>query len=82
MNFGLKPRSGRGSTPDQATRQRLSGVSSRAAGGDPGGDPIVKMTKHDRRMAVELYPQLSEKEAWQKWANGPGKRLVEKGLRK
>ncbi len=82
VRFGLRPRNGRGSNPDQATRQRLTGVSSRSAGGDPGGDPIVKMTKHDRRMAVELYPQLSEKEAWQKWANGPGKRLVEKGLRK
>ena len=82
VRFGLRPRNGRGSAPDQATRQRLSGVSSRSAGGDPGGDPIVKMTKHDRRMAQELYPQLSEKEAWQKWANGPGKRLVEKGLRK
>jgi hypothetical protein len=78
VRFGMQPRSGRGSIPDQATRQRLSGVRSSAGGGGGGGDPIVKMGRHERRLAVTLYPDMPEKEAWQKWANGPGKRLLSK----
>lgn len=81
VRFGLQSRRGRGSAPDTATRQRLSGVSSRSAG-PAGGGGTISMNAHQRKMARDLYSSLPEKEAYQKWANGPGKRLLDKGLLK
>jgi hypothetical protein len=34
------------------------------------------MGKRERQMAEELYDKLPPREAWQKWANGPGKRAA------
>jgi hypothetical protein len=76
VKYGMKPRRG-GGGPDAATRARLSGVSSQGAGGGEGGDSgAVRMGKRERQMAEELYDKLPPREAWQKWANGPGKRAA------
>jgi hypothetical protein len=84
IKYGMKPRRG-GGGPDAATRARLSGVSAQGgAGGDGGDGGAVRMGKRERQMAEELYDKLPPREAWQKWANGPGKRaaLKQSGNRK
>ena len=77
VKFGMKPRRGRGPTPDEATRRRLSGVSAQANGA--GATPAkVTMNNMERRMAREMYDNIPPEQAYQKWANGPGKRAAEK----
>lgn len=82
VKFGLKPRK-RGSVgvSEAATQRRLSGVSAQSSG---GGDEVVsvKMTAMERKMARELYDKLPPEQAYQKWANGPGKRAAQKMMRK
>lgn len=76
VKYGMKPRRG-GGGPDAATRARLSGVSAQGAGGGEVGDTgAVRMGKRERQMAEELYDKIPPREAWQKWANGPGKRAA------
>ncbi len=80
VKFGMTPRRG-GNRPDAATRARLSGVSAQGAGGSEGdGGGAVRMGLRERKMAEELYDNLPPKEAWQKWANGPGKRAAMKQM--
>jgi hypothetical protein len=78
VKFGIKPRRAV-ANGDAATRARLSGISSQggASSGDLEGG-AVKMGKRERQMAEELYDKLPPREAWQKWANGPGKRAAQK----
>lgn len=76
VKFGIKPRRSSGNG-DAATRARLSGISGQ--GGSTSGDTdggAVKMGKRERQMAEAMYDNLSPREAWQKWANGPGKRAA------
>ncbi len=77
IKFGLQPRKSRGSRPDPATRARLSGISAQAQG---GGQEVglVKMNAMERKMAREMYDKLPPEQAYQKWANGPGKRAAQK----
>jgi len=77
IKFGLQPRNRRGSRPDQATRARLSGVSSQSAGAEQSS-ANVSMNAMQRKMARELYDKDPPAVAYQKWANGPGKRAQEK----
>lgn len=78
IKYGMKPRRG-GGGPDAATKARLSGVSAQGGGGSEAGDTgAVRMGKRERQMAEELYDKLPPREAWQKWANGPGKRAAMK----
>lgn len=77
VKYGMKPRRGGGGGPDVATRARLSGVSAQGGGGGGGGDiGAVRMGKRERQMAEALYDDLPKEQAWQKWANGPGKRAA------
>jgi hypothetical protein len=80
IKFGIKPRRS-SANGDAATRARLMGVSSQGGGatGDVDGG-AVKMGKRERQMAEELYDKLPPREAWQKWANGPGKRAAVKQM--
>ena len=78
VKFGMKPRRGGGSQPDAATRARLSGISAAGGGGDTDTGGAVRMGKRERQMAEALYDNLPPREAWQKWANGPGKRAAMK----
>jgi hypothetical protein len=77
IKFGLQPRKSRGSKPDPATKARLSGISAQAQG---GGQEVglVKMNAMERKMAREMYDKLPPEQAYQKWANGPGKRAAQK----
>lgn len=77
IKFGLQPRNRRGSRPDDATKRRLSGVSSQSAGASPVTGTF-QMTSMHRKMAQEKYDKLPPREAWQKWANNEGKRLMER----
>jgi hypothetical protein len=78
VKYGMKPRRGN-SGPDAATKARLSGVSAQGGGGGDGGDGgAVRMGKRERAMAQELYDKDPPQVAWQKWANGPGKRAAMK----
>jgi hypothetical protein len=82
VKFG-KPRRG-GRRPDVATQRRLSGISAQSTDGG-GGVGLVKMGNMERKMARAMYEGqgLSPEQAYQKWANGPGKRAAEKAaLRK
>lgn len=80
VKFGMQPRRGQGNRPDAATKARLSGISSAGgATGDVEGG-AVRMGKRERAMAEELYDKLPPREAWQKWANGPGKRAAMKQM--
>jgi hypothetical protein len=71
--FGLTPRGGV-PAPDQATRQRFTGVGARQAGGAPSPGAI-KMDAHDKRMARIAFMKegVTEAQAYQKWANTAGK---------
>lgn len=83
IKFGKQPRRSRGSRPDAATQRRLSGVSAQGGGGGDAEVGTVKMGAMERRMARELYDNLPPEQAYQKWANGPGKRAAQKAaLRK
>ncbi len=81
IKFGIQPRSRRGSRPDDTTRRRLSGVSSQSAGAAPVTGNI-RMNSMERRMAQEKYDTLPKEQAWQKWANNEGKRVMEKRAQK
>lgn len=77
VKYGMKPRRSGGSNGDAATRARLSGISAQGGGGSGDVDGgAVRMGKRERQMAEELYDKLPPREAWQKWANGPGKRAA------
>lgn len=71
--FGLGNRR-RSPPPSEATKQRYSGVPSRAGGGD--GAIKVVMDRNKKRIAEAMYSDLAPEKAWQKWANGPGKRAA------
>lgn len=82
VKFGIKPRRARSvGVSDAATQRRLSGHSAQSAG---GGEEVaqVKMGNMERKMAREMYDKDPPEVAYQKWANGPGKRAAQKMLRK
>lgn len=62
--------------PDDATKRRFSGMPANGRGTAGGGDDpgSLRLTKEQQSMATALYPKLKPAEAYQKWANGPGKR--------
>lgn len=65
--------------PAPIDRQRYSGVpKGGGTGAAPSSEPIekIQMTPAFRKMAVAAFPDDDEKVAWQKWANGPGKRAM------
>lgn len=75
--FGLAPP--RGAPPSPQRKQALSGPAFRRSApqqdSDDGGSTI-RMTKELRTMARSLYPGLPEKEAYQKWAQGAGRKFL------
>lgn len=77
IKFGKPPRKLRGSRPDQATKQRLTGLSSRSAGVSADSSGAITMDAHQKRMARIAFMKdgVSEKQAYQKWANTAGKQL-------
>lgn len=75
--FGLKTRSGGSPAADPATRQRLSGVPARGAGPGPVTHGAIQMGPHEKKMARIAFSHMSEKEAYQHWANTVGKKLQE-----
>lgn len=76
IKFGKPTRRGRGNKPDAATKARLSGVPAQSAGGGAGEVGLVRMNAMERKMAREMYDKLSPEQAYQKWANGPGKKAA------
>lgn len=73
--FGKRP------APDKAARARASGMRSGAMpAGTPPARQSISMPKGSMnyRIAVAAYPNLEPREALQKWANGPGKRILAK----
>lgn len=81
VRFGLTPR--RGNAPDNATRQRLSGISSRGAGASQPSSGEIQMDGHMKKMARIAFlgkpgkdgKPMSEAQAYQHWANTVGKKL-------
>jgi hypothetical protein len=77
LHFGLSKRP----PPSAAQRARYDGASSSAAagGGSPnGGVPsTLVLTKAQQQMAEARFPKLSPQEAYKRWANGPGRRMLE-----
>lgn len=73
---GLPP-----ATPPDSLRAKLTGPpGGRQGGGGAGGGPkAITLNRAQQRMALAMYPSLSEKEALQRWAHGPGKRVVTGG---
>jgi hypothetical protein len=76
IKFGKPTRKSRGRV-DHATKARLSGIASQSAGAAPEVG-MVKMNAMERKMAREMYDKLPPEQAYQKWANGPGKRAAAK----
>jgi hypothetical protein len=83
LRFGMKPRKSRGSAPDPATKQRFSGVASRAGGAAPEAGKI-QMDANQKRMARIAFMKdgVTEAQAYQKWANTAGKELQKLQARK
>ncbi len=81
IKFGMQPRNRRGSRPDDAIKRRLSGVSSQSAGA-PQATGNIQMTSMERKIAQAKYDNLPPKQAWQKWANNEGKRIMERRAQK
>lgn len=76
--FGMKTRSGSSQAADPATRQRLTGISARGAGPGPDSSGVVQLSAHDKRMArIAFGDRMSEKEAYQHFANTVGKKRQE-----
>jgi len=70
--LGVKPR------PDAIDRQRATGLSAGPRVAPSTQRSTISMPKgsHYYKMAVALYPDLEPNQACQKWAQGPGKRLL------
>jgi hypothetical protein len=64
--------------PDAIDRQRAAGMSAGPRAVAQPGRATISMPKgsHYYKMAVALYPDLEPAQACQKWAQGPGKKLV------
>src|SRR6478609_1367252 len=71
--LGVKPR------PDAIDRQRATGMSAGPRAIAPTTRSTISMPKgsHYYKMANALYPDLEPAQACQKWAQGPGKRLLQ-----
>lgn len=72
----MQPRGGRGA-PSEATRARLSGMSTGASGSGASGPRVIKMNKKARLMADATYPHLPEAQRYQKWAREVGAKVPE-----
>lgn len=70
---GMKPKGG----SQERTTHRTTGYARGSGAGGPTRAAKIQMTPALKVMATSLYPGMSEKDAYQKWANGPGKRLLE-----
>jgi hypothetical protein len=87
VKFGKQPRRSRGSRPDDNTRARFTGLSSRGGGGSVGEDGMIPMDRDDKRMARIMCSDKknkdgspwSEKQAYQYWANTVGKKRAALG---
>lgn len=67
-----------GSAPSRdSARERFSGPP-RSSNGQTGGRVTVQMNSTRKRLAEAMFPSMKPEQAWQKWANGPGKRRAEK----
>jgi hypothetical protein len=68
-----------GPPPSEATKARHTGTPSPATPKtEPTGKKKIKMTPELRKMADAFAPHIkNDKERWQHWVNGPGKRLAE-----
>lgn len=69
--LGVRP------APTKREKERLGGVPpSRRSAPDRREATEVEMIAPYRKMAREMYPKLPEKDALERWARGPGKRLL------
>jgi hypothetical protein len=62
--------------PDQAARQRASGMA-RGAGAAASGRSTIQMNGDMKKLARLRYPKLSEPDAYKKWAQTHGKEYLE-----
>ena len=87
VKFGKQPRRSRGSRPDEATKARFTGLSSRGGGGNVGEDGMIEMSAHDKKMARIAFGDRkdkdgkpwTEKQVYQYWANTVGKKRAALG---
>lgn len=68
---------GKRPAPGAASKQRATGMSRGVSNGNGNQPARIQMTPGQRAMARSAYPKLSEKEAYQKWANVNGRKLLE-----
>lgn len=86
VKFGKQPRRSRGSRPDDNTKARFTGLSSKGGGSvNEGG--MIEMSAHDKKMARIAFGDRkdkdgkpwSEKQQYQYWANTVGKKRAALG---
>lgn len=76
VHFGLSKRP----APTATQRARYDGASSSAGvGGGAGGHApsTIVLTPAQQQMAEARFPNVSKTEAFKRWANGPGRRMLE-----
>jgi hypothetical protein len=74
--FGL----GGNAPPSNAEKQRLAGIPRGGGMSSSAGDRSIVMTGEYRKLADAAYPHIKDKaDRYKKWAQGPGRRLLEKG---
>lgn len=76
--FGGQAAPRRGSAPSAGMRAKFGGASAGSArGGDEGGNRVVEMGTHEKRMARAMYPNMDEREAYKRWATKVGAKRQE-----
>lgn len=67
--------------PSESEQRRYSGVPRGAANqsGESRTSGTITMTPERQDIAQRTYPHLKPREAYQKWVNGPGKKLLQAG---
>lgn len=82
LRHGMKPRRSSGSAPTSADRQRFSGVSARGGSPSQASPGAVQMGADEKKLARLAFmgkkingKELTEQQAYQRWANTVGKKL-------
>jgi hypothetical protein len=74
--FGMRTKNAK--PPSESYKRKLTGTA-RGAGPSEGGGQMVTMNAHQKAMADAAFKHIkNEKERYQRWAAGPGRRLAEK----
>jgi hypothetical protein len=68
--------------PSNVEKQRLSGLGSAQASSAAAGKRTIAMTPDMKKLAQARYPKLAPPEAWKKWAQRTGPKVLEDEARR